>query len=158
MGRDILPSLVSLVVTCCLRWGSILTKVSFYGQGNDIPESFSTTTNELCCRLRRKAWCKSSQQPGCPHTPWELSMATEHPSAIAAPGLSGEHGSQSSRSGPPSGTTCLKKPRAGCGLAWTTSRLMNAGKPACFSPRLPDTGYHLFAGFLEKNLVVPEEV
>lgn len=36
--------------------------------------------------------------------------------------------------------------------------LQTQASPLCFSHRLPDTGYHLFVGFLEKNLVVPEEV
>lgn len=40
---------------------------------------------------------------------------------------------QAPHSGPPSGTTCLKKARAGCVLARTSSWLTNTGQPALFS-------------------------
>lgn len=100
----------------------------FYSQENYSPESFSTATNELPCLLRRKAGCKRRQRSQCPHTTWERS---------GVPGLSGGARPTAPRSRPPSGTTCLKKAGAGCGLARTTSGLTNAGQPALFSTRTP---------------------
>lgn len=54
-------------------------------------------------------------------------------------------------SGPPSGTTCLKKPGAGCGLARTPCQLRDAGKPALFFTQTLTQGIISLCVFFRKT-------
>lgn len=138
------PFLVlSWPLLCWYKLSQISTTASIYRQENYIPESFSMAANELCCFLRRERFSVRGQSsrdiPTWPRNwagperspPW-LPQAFDKSPVPMAP-----------RSGPPSGTTCLKKAWAGCGLPWTASPLTNEASPLCFSPRLPDTVYQL---------------
>lgn len=85
----------------------------FYSQRkNYSPESFRAATKELSCLIQRKRLGVRGGGAECPHAAWECSGAVGSLWDLT------------------SGTTCLKKARAG--RMWFTSLRSKTQGPACF--------------------------